>query len=127
MGPVWDVYGLPIWARSYRTHKGPIRTKPYGLPIMDPCGAQIAIPYGPCVGCLRHAHIGTIWVPYAQAHIGTPINDPCWAQIASPYGPRVGCIPDCPYGPPIMDRKLPFLALILYHSMVILRSRGLSF
>mgnify|MGYP006890269344 CR=1 FL=1 len=77
-----------------------IRACPYGHALIGhiryPCGAQIAIPYGPSVGCIRvcpykHAHIGPIWVPYGQAYMGTPIKDPCGAQIASPYGPSVGC------------------------------------
>jgi len=69
MGPVCDVYGL--------AHMGPIRTSPYGLPIMDPCGAQIAIPYGPSVGCIAHI----FWDLYGQLRKGL-YNLPMWV----PYG-----------------------------------------
>ena len=55
-------YGPRVWcirARPYKTHIGPIRKSRYGLPIMNPCGAQIAIQYVPCGGCIRAFPYGT--------------------------------------------------------------------
>ena len=40
----------PIWAQCGMYTGLRIRTSPYGLPIIDPCGAQIPSQYGSRVG-----------------------------------------------------------------------------
>ena len=88
--------GLPICARLYRTHMGPIRPSPYNRPMWGPDSKPI---WAPCV-MVRHM---AIWVQCVQAHIDTPIMDPCVAQIAIPYGPSVGCIRVAHMETPIKD------------------------
>ena len=59
-----------------------------GIPINNPCGAQIAIPYGTSVGCLRACpYWHAIWAPYGS-YTAKPIwashNRPIWDPDTKP-------------------------------------------
>ena len=61
-GPMWGSDSKSIWAQCGMYSGLPIWV-PFGKAHKDPCGAQIASPYGPSVGYIRAC-------PYEQVHKG---------------------------------------------------------
>ena len=61
--------GLPLWARPYRTHIGPIRTSPYEHAYNGPMWDPDSNPMWAQCGMYRGL---SIWVPYRHAHMGWP-------------------------------------------------------